>query len=282
MEALEQRFQQLELALAASQQQAQAAEARAQAAEDAANAAAAAAAAPRTGDVEAVGSRALPSELIDTRLLAKPKAFGGIEEDWPAWSFKMMAYLSALDHTMTEELLHAVVEPLEDVRNSKLLLPAAQARSRQLYFILVLLLEGQALLLIKPVGVGEGYRAWRVLQDQYEPDRPGRHAGLLQELIGFQFPQANVTGALADFEYRLTKYESQSKEKVGDIIKMAILQRGMQDEQLKQHLVLHAARLTTWEAMRSEVSMVITTRQALQTSVPMDVTAIQAHHGGKD
>ena len=100
---------------------------------------------------------------MDTRLLAKPKASGGSEEEWPAWSFKMMAYLSALDHTMTEELLHAIVEPIDDVRNAKLLAPSAQSRSRQLYFILVLLLEGQALSLIKPVGVGEGYRAWRIL-----------------------------------------------------------------------------------------------------------------------
>ena len=63
---------------------------------------------------------------------------------------------------------------------------------------------------------------------------PWRHAGTLQELIGFQFPVMNLTGALADFEYKLERYESQSKEKLGDKIKIAILQRGIQDEQLKQ------------------------------------------------
>ena len=66
------------------------------------------------------------------------------------------------------------------------------------------------------------------------------------------------------------------------MIKMAVLQRGIQDEQLSQHLMLHAARLTSWDQMRNEVSVVITTRQALQGPTPMDVHAIQPHKNGKD
>ena len=94
----------------------------------------------------------------------------------------MTAYLGALDANITQEIAHAVALPIAEVRNQSLTVQGAKDRSRQLYFVLVLLLEGPALQLIKPVGAGEGYRAWRVLQDQYEPNRPGRHAGLLQEL----------------------------------------------------------------------------------------------------
>ncbi|CAK0902772.1 unnamed protein product [Prorocentrum cordatum] len=272
MEEIERRFQALEGALQAAEQRVQAAEERALAAESAAASAGAAVNRP------VAAARAAPQDLVDTRLLAKPKAFGGSEDEWPGWSFKMLAYLGALDEQMANELTAAMTFPLEEVRNARLLEEGASQRSRQLYFILVLLLEGAALQLIKPVGVGEGYRAWRTLQDMYEPDRPGRHAGLLQELIAFQFPEDNIVGMLADFDFKVTKYESQSHERIGDRIKMAILQRGIQDEALRAHLVHNASRLVTWELMRNEVHMVISTRSAIAAvppPVPMDTSAVE-------
>ncbi|CAK0873283.1 unnamed protein product, partial [Prorocentrum cordatum] len=265
-------FEALEGALQAAEQRVQAAEERALAAESAAASAGAAVNRP------VAAARAAPQDLVDTRLLAKPKAFGGSEDEWPGWSFKMLAYLGALDEQMANELTAAMTFPLEEVRNARLLEEGASQRSRQLYFILVLLLEGAALQLIKPVGVGEGYRAWRTLQDMYEPDRPGRHAGLLQELIAFQFPEDNIVGMLADFDFKVTKYESQSHERIGDRIKMAILQRGIQDEALRAHLVHNASRLVTWELMRNEVHMVISTRSAIAAvppPVPMDTSAVE-------
>ncbi|CAK0814821.1 unnamed protein product, partial [Prorocentrum cordatum] len=277
MEEIERRFQALEGALQAAEQRVQAAEERALAAESAAASAGAAASRP------VAAARAAPQDLVDTRLLAKPKAFGGSEDERPGWSFKMLAYLGALDEQMANELTAAMTFPLEEVRNARLLEEGASQRSRQLYFILVLLLEGAALQLIKPVGVGEGYRAWRTLQDMYEPDRPGRHAGLLQELIAFQFPEDNIAGMLADFDFKVTKYESQSHERIGDRIKMAILQRGIQDEALRAHLVHNASRLVTWELMRNEVHMVISTRSAISAvppPVPMDTSAQESKPTG--
>ncbi|CAK0847732.1 unnamed protein product [Prorocentrum cordatum] len=277
MEEIERRFQALEGALQAAEQRVQAAEERALAAESAAASAGAAVNRP------VAAARAAPQDLVDTRLLAKPKAFGGSEDEWPGWSFKMLAYLGALDEQMANELTAAMTFPLEEVRNARLLEEGASQRSRQLYFILVLLLEGAALQLIKPVGVGEGYRAWRTLQDMYEPDRPGRHAGLLQELIAFQFPEDNIVGMLADFDFKVTKYESQSHERIGDRIKMAILQRGIQDEALRAHLVHNASRLVTWELMRNEVHMVISTRSAIAAvppPVPMDTSAQESKPTG--
>ena len=44
-------------------------------------------------------SRQRPSgfELVDTKLLTKPRPCGGKEEEWGSWSFKMLAYVGALD-----------------------------------------------------------------------------------------------------------------------------------------------------------------------------------------
>ncbi len=80
-----------------------------------------------------------------------------------------------------------------------------QDRSRKLYYILVLLLDDQTLQLLKPVPVREGYRAWKALMERYEPDRPGRRAGQLHELIGFQFVAKNLEASIADFGYKRSR-----------------------------------------------------------------------------
>ena len=223
------------------------------------------------------------NDLVDTRLLSKPKPFNGSVDEWAGWAFKMLAYLSALDGAMSAELAAAVAGNIGDVRNSNMTMQE-QARSRQLYFVLVLLLEGPALQLVKPVGTGEGYRAWRMLHERFEPDRPGRHAGQLQELIGYQFQVTNLEASLAEFEYKTSRYEDQSGERVGDKLKIAILQKGILDGQIQGHLILHAGRLITWELVKAEVLAVVTTRQALAScpgAVPMDIGYVGKKQKGK-
>ncbi len=100
--------------------------------------------------------------------------------------------------------------------------------------------------------------------------------------MGFQFQIDNVLGSLADFDWKLSKYETQSGEKIGDKIKIAVVQRGLQDDQMRAHLVLHSSRLLTWEQVRGEVQAILTTRQALnggQGQAAMDVGAVEGKSG---
>ncbi len=68
---------------------------------------------------------------------------------------------------------------------------------------------------------------------------------------------------MADFEYKVSRYEEQSGEKFGDKMKIAIAQRDLADQQLQTHLILHAARLSAWELARQKVQAVLTTRHAI-------------------
>ena len=95
-------------------------------------------------------------ELVDTKLLTKPRPFGGKEEEWGSWSFKMLAYIGALDGEMLKELTAAAFEPVvANVQNSRMS-AEGQERSRQMYYIFILLLEGQALQVVKALPSGEG------------------------------------------------------------------------------------------------------------------------------
>ncbi len=105
-------------------------------------------------------------------------------------------------------------------------------------------------------------------QDSWERER---HCGFHQDPSGFQLLSESVTEA-SNLGYKLTKYESQSKG--------MILPRDKQDKFFGQRRALHAARPTRMDAMRNESSMVITSRQARQTSETIRMKAI--HHDGKD
>ena len=106
MAAMQQQMTALQVQAQAAEQRAAAAEQRAAAAERAAGAGSPAAAAA--------------ADLVDTKLLSKPKSFSGNQDEWAGWSFKMLAYLGALDGNITSELMHAVTSPLGDVQNAKL------------------------------------------------------------------------------------------------------------------------------------------------------------------
>ena len=76
-------------------------------------------------------------ELVDAKLLSKPKVFGGKEDEWAQWAFKMLAYVGALDGEMLDELTAASAEAVvSNVANSRLS-AAGQERRRQLYYILI-------------------------------------------------------------------------------------------------------------------------------------------------
>ena len=145
---LQGQMQQLQAQMQQMMQVAQATETRARQAETQL----AAAAAARPVDAQR-------TEIVDTRLLSKPKNFNGKQDEWVAWAFKLRAYLGALGGVLLKEIDAVGAAAQADVLNVRLT-PEGQGRSRKLYYILVLLLDDQALQLAKPArrrkGIGLG------------------------------------------------------------------------------------------------------------------------------
>jgi len=132
MDDLLRRLQQLELAVQASTAAAAAAEARATAAER--QLAAMQSAAATTG-------RDRP-EIVDTKILQKPQVFTGNDSDWANWSFKMTAYAAALDGELAKLMEACKTVKAAGIMNIQVG-PQTAARSRQLYYIMVLKAQGK-------------------------------------------------------------------------------------------------------------------------------------------
>ena len=243
VEALDARFQALEQALVAAQASAQQAEVRAAAAElqSQQTQQAQAAAAPVA---EAV--RAAP--MVDTRLLGKPRNFDGMDASWRGFRFSPTAYAGAVNPRLAE-LMNSAVTATEPQALCAALGPTDRAWSAQLYYMLALSTEGAAARIVELAGAPEGLLAWRRLLATYEPDTAGRHATLLLQVLNYEF-EGEPRSALEGFELAIRKYEESSRGEVVDALKIALVQRGLKDPVLRDHLLLHAGRLATYQAVR--------------------------------
>ena len=81
--------------------------------------------------------------LVDTRLLGKPKSFDGTTENCRQIKFTFLGYAGAVDSRPKQAIFESEVLQEAAITNSSL--PARDQRvSMQLYYVLVLLLEGSA------------------------------------------------------------------------------------------------------------------------------------------
>ena len=121
------------------------------------------------------------------------------------------------------------------------LLARDQRVATQLYYMLVLLLEGSAQRLLEHAGDGEGLLSWRRLVAEYEPTTAGRETSRLLEVLAQTF-KGDVWSSLDEFEVKIRRYERTCREVLSDRVKIAVVQKGIEDDNLRRHLLMHAAR----------------------------------------
>ena len=168
--------------------------------------------------------------------------FDGRECNWKGFRFTFLGYCGAVDPALRALLVEAeIVEDSATLLNA-VLAAENKAKSNQVYYMLVLLLEEPAQRMLEHGGESEGLAAWRRLSDEYEPRTAGRHTGMLLNLLRFEF-RGDTRATLDEFEVLVRNYEKNSGEDVSEPLKVALVKKGLTDDALRQHLVMHAARL---------------------------------------
>jgi hypothetical protein len=213
-----------------------------------------------------------PPSLVDTRLLGKPENFTGDPQKYPDWSFKLKAYLGAID--VRYQALMANVEQSNGPLLNVGLPPEEQQLSTQLYYVLVMLSSGPALDKCHNAGVNEGFETWRNFVTEYEPRLRTRTVGLLMQVLSYKF-SGNVATRLDGFERLVRDYESQSGESVTDATRIGVVMLGMEEPQIREHLIRNAVRLSTWAVMKEEILEVTRTQHYMNNQpVPMQLGAL--------
>ena len=106
--------------------------------------------------------------VIDTRTLGKPKTITGQTSEWTTWQFTCMAFACAVHPKMNEVFDLAARKGADPVVNSDMTVEL-QSLSTQLYYMLVMMLSGQAQEIVRNSPEEVLAEVWRKLLWEYEP-----------------------------------------------------------------------------------------------------------------
>ena len=101
--------------------------------------------------------------------LPLPKNFSGKFEDWEEWSWTFVTYMNMLDPNLANYMGKVQDMPLEvtdddlKVESNDELSAARLQFSRKLRYILALMTEDAAKLVVRQNVVGDGFETWRLL-----------------------------------------------------------------------------------------------------------------------
>ena len=217
--------------------------------------------------------------LIDTQTLGKPETFKGDANEFADWQFIFKSYMSCVN-PLFAELLERVEASKVPVPN-RFLKENERAMSSQLYFVLVMLLRNRALDIAYNAGVAEGLEAYRRLHQQYHPRVASRYVGSLSAILATKFG-SDIEAELESFDKVVRRYEMESGKTIDDEMLLGIVIHGLQDQATRDHLIMNASRLTTYDTVRTELlEMARTNRVLQQMPVPMDISAAPYKGKGK-
>ena len=79
---------------------------------------------------------------------------------------------------------------------------------------------------------------------EHASDIAGLHASVLLQIFSYAFTD-DTRGSLDTLDLLVQKYESSTGTPLAEPLKVALVQRGVQDTSLLNHFVMHAIRLNT-------------------------------------
>ena len=166
--------------------------------------------------------------LIDTRAYGKLRSFNGKEEDWATWKFVAKSYFNLLSTQFSTLLEAAEMADTADELYMSGLNETSRMHAWALFNILVQSTEGRATNILMRSEQGNGFQAWRLLHDAYEPKVGGRYTAMLMGIIGPQWSQVTESAfleTLDSWEILIRRYEEQSNEEVTPATKCAVVMK---------------------------------------------------------
>ena len=216
------------------------------------------------------------SGQFDLRALQRAGDFTNDRAEWKRWSFVFRGYVGAASLRLLE--LMTRVTKLQGEITCDALNEDDNALDHPLHYILALVLKGDALDTLMNQEPGRGLACWRELVLLHEPRSAGHQRAKLVEILS----GTNLTGTwrakVAQWERLVKDYESQAVAAADEGIKVAVFEKHICPDDVRDHLCMNAARLTTYDKMKDEVAGVLLARQGRSAAsgdssgpTPMDI-----------
>ena len=189
---------------------------------------------------------------FDLRALQRVGDFTNDRAEWKRWSFVFGGYVGAASPRLLE-LMTRVTE-LQGEITYDALNEDDNALDHRLHYVLALVLKGDALDMLMNQEPGRGLACWRELVLLHEPRSAGHQRAKLVEILNGTNLSGTWRAKIAQWERLVMDYESQAVAPVDEEIKMAVFEKHICPDDVRDHLCLNAARLTTYDKMKDEVA----------------------------
>ena len=128
-----------------------------------------------------------------------------------------------------------------------------QARN-EVYFSPVMLTKGKAATIVRTVRDNNGYEAYRVLQQRFEPENYGKHLTSLTQIPKFDFGSnpSEFLDKLIEWEGLIDKYEQETLETISKNLLCAIVVEKA-PEAIRMHLLVQCGEKPDWLKLRQTV-----------------------------
>ena len=129
-----------------------------------------------------------------------------------------------------------------------------QQASNEVYFSLVMLTTGKAATIVRTVRDNNGYEAYRILRQRFEPENYGKHLTSLTQILKFEFGfnSSEFLDKLIEWEGLIDNYEQETLETISKNLLCAIVVEKA-PEAIRMHLLVQCGEKPDWLKLRQTV-----------------------------
>ena len=219
----------------------------------------------------------LASRVLDTKLVKGPTSWDGDKKRWKRWSAKLRGYLSGVSLEMVT-MMDIAAAYQGDIALRTITDEKHREMCGALYAILNGLLEGEAYDVLMNTESGNGAEVWRKLVKEHEPKTVGHARSRLIAILEPKDLQGSFASKVDKWERRLNEYAGSGQTPIPEDIRMGVLQHYLAPEEIKRHLILNAANITSYSEMKREIENWVTS-SAADGPAAMEIDALY-HPGG--
>ena len=228
--------------------------------------------------------------ILDEKIFKRLENFKGDEKAWKDFSKKFKVVIG----TKNKQFMRAMekAECLSEVCTTRSIglkdefvnfdQNLMEKLSAELYDILFMLTEDEAMSLVQSVPDMDGIAAWQKLHRNYNPKTLAR---IMQKIMMVVAPpkiqdSKTLVTMLEEWEKRIKELEADTQEKVSEVFKMAIM-TGMLPANFQEYIFQQSDDKVDYRRSRDKVVALANNRVTMQQGpVPMDIGNVGHQHDG--
>ena len=186
--------------------------------------------------------------VLDNRIVKGPGVWDGEKKKWRHWSHKLKGYLSGVSKPLVHLMNFAETyrqEIGEDDMSEE-----QKALNGVLYSVLNGVTEGDAYDVLLNTEMGNGLEVWRKYAKENVGVTAGHTRNRLMHILEPKDLEGTYKAKLERWEKRITDYCATGQTPPAEDVKMGVLQFHIAPQDVRRHLGLNAARITTYDWLR--------------------------------